>query len=88
MHHVVWWRHGGPTHTGNLALLCNRHHRLIHHQPSNDTGWIMRINNGRPIFIPPAHIDPDRQPRHNHYTHALAHTELTGERLGQPSLWR
>jgi hypothetical protein len=29
-HHVVHWRHGGPTDAGNLVLLCRYHHHLVH----------------------------------------------------------
>ena len=29
-HHVVHWCHGGPTDLTNLALLCGRHHTLVH----------------------------------------------------------
>ncbi len=29
-HHVTHWLHGGPTSPANLALLCERHHTLIH----------------------------------------------------------
>lgn len=31
IHHVTWWRHGGPTATDNGVLLCGHHHRLVHH---------------------------------------------------------
>lgn len=30
-HHVHEWEAGGPTNMANLILLCNRHHRLVHH---------------------------------------------------------
>lgn len=30
VHHVIFWGHGGPTDTHNLACLCPRHHRLVH----------------------------------------------------------
>ncbi|HET8929507.1 MAG TPA: DUF222 domain-containing protein, partial [Acidimicrobiales bacterium] len=30
-HHVIEWEDGGPTDLANLVLLCNRHHRLVHH---------------------------------------------------------
>lgn len=60
-HHVVHWADGGPTALDNLALLCNQHHRTIHH-----TDWDMRITtDGRPEFHPPGWIDPDRTPRRN-----------------------
>lgn len=29
-HHVVHWRHGGPTDLTNAALLCPRHHTTVH----------------------------------------------------------
>lgn len=29
-HHIVHWLNGGPTDLDNLALLCHRHHTLIH----------------------------------------------------------
>jgi hypothetical protein len=30
VHHVVWWSKGGETNRDNLALICRRHHRMIH----------------------------------------------------------
>ncbi|MFV0372842.1 HNH endonuclease signature motif containing protein [Microbacterium sp.] len=35
--HTVDHAHGGPTHTGNLAHICRRHHTLKHHTP-----WTVR----------------------------------------------
>lgn len=29
-HHIVHWCHGGPTDLANLALLCERHHSVVH----------------------------------------------------------
>ncbi|TQL49533.1 uncharacterized protein DUF222 [Ornithinicoccus hortensis] len=29
-HHVVWWSRGGKTYLLNLALLCGRHHTIVH----------------------------------------------------------
>lgn len=29
-HHVQWWSRGGPTDFANAALLCGRHHTLVH----------------------------------------------------------
>jgi Domain of unknown function (DUF222)/HNH endonuclease len=31
-HHIVYWRHGGPTDPANLVLLCSRHHHIVHQQ--------------------------------------------------------
>ena len=60
-HHIVHWADGGPTNLTNLVLLCDHHHRAVHH-----AGWdIVIAEDRRPEFIPPAWIDPDRQPRRN-----------------------
>ena len=59
-HHVVGWQDGGPTNLDNLTLLCEHHHRVVHH-----TGWEIRMINGIPWFIPPALIDPQRKPLRN-----------------------
>ena len=32
-HHIRHWADGGLTRLDNVALLCGRHHRLIHHSP-------------------------------------------------------
>ena len=34
IHHVLWWRHGGPTDLDNLVLVCASCHHGIHHR-----GW-------------------------------------------------
>ncbi|MGI9015903.1 MAG: HNH endonuclease signature motif containing protein, partial [Euzebya sp.] len=31
MHHIDYWRNGGPTDQANGALLCGRHHTYVHH---------------------------------------------------------
>ncbi|MBJ8342662.1 DUF222 domain-containing protein [Antrihabitans sp. YC3-6] len=57
-HHVHHWVDGGPTDLDNLVLLCRFHHRLMHH-----TDWDVVMGTDRhPWFIPPAGIDPRRQP--------------------------
>jgi 5-methylcytosine-specific restriction protein A len=67
-HHIVEWEHGGPTRLDNLVMLCRSHHVLIHH-----SGWIVRIRDGLPEFIPPRWIDPDQAPRRKpHHDPALA----------------
>ncbi|OZM75886.1 HNH endonuclease signature motif containing protein [Pseudonocardia sp. MH-G8] len=60
IHHIWEWEHGGPTELGNLVSLCKVHHRLIH-----DSGWVVRIRDGLPEFIPPKWIDPEQKPRRN-----------------------
>ncbi|OZC60247.1 hypothetical protein CH267_04675 [Rhodococcus sp. 06-621-2] len=58
VHHVVFWEDGGATDPNNLALVCLRCHRMIHHD-----GWqLLKGEDGHPYSIPPAAADPDRQP--------------------------
>jgi hypothetical protein len=42
-------------------LLCHNHHRNF-----DAAGWNCQLIDGLPAWIPPAWIDPDRAPRHNH----------------------
>lgn len=69
-HHIREWQDLGPTDLDNLTLLCGRDHRTVH-----EDGWtIQPVEDGtRPLFIPPAWIDPQRRPRRNqlHHTHEL-----------------
>ncbi|WP_052077705.1 HNH endonuclease signature motif containing protein [Rhodococcoides fascians] len=61
-HHIWHWTDGGPTDMNNLVLLCGFHHRLIHH-----SDWEVFIGtDNHPWFIPPATVDPYRQPRQSH----------------------
>jgi hypothetical protein len=61
-HHIVHWSDGGHTDLTNGVLLCAHHHTLIHHGD-----WTVRITAcGRPEFLPPTWIDPQRRPRRNH----------------------
>jgi hypothetical protein len=47
-HHLVHWIHGGPTDLPNLALICYRHHFMVH-----ELGWqLVRSSDGRLIAIP------------------------------------
>lgn len=39
LHHVEYWRRGGPTDQANGVLLCRRHHTAVHHD-----GWRMRYD--------------------------------------------
>ena len=49
-HHIIHWADGGPTSLDNLALLCRRHHGIVHH-----TGWRLEIRpeTRRPVWHPP-----------------------------------
>jgi len=53
--HILNWAHGGGTDLTNLCLLCGFHHR-----DHEKRGWQVTMRDGRPWWIPPAHIDPDR----------------------------
>jgi hypothetical protein len=48
-HHLVWWTRGGQTALPNLALVCGRHHRMLHEE-----GWRLERRDGRFVTIPPA----------------------------------
>jgi hypothetical protein len=53
-HHLVHWVDGGPTSAANLALLCRRHHRLLH-----EGGWeVHRRTDGELEFTPPGGRHP------------------------------
>jgi hypothetical protein len=60
LHHILEWENFGPTRLDNLVMLCRVHHRLVHY-----SGWMVRIRDGLPEFIPPKWIDPDQTPRRN-----------------------
>lgn len=67
-HHIVHWAHGGRTDLDNLALLCHRHHWLVH-----DCGFqIIRTGDGEILTVRrpttsgtgpghPAHTPPEPQ---------------------------
>lgn len=44
----------------NGALLCSRHHQVIH-----QGDWRLEIQAGVPVCIPPPWIDPDRKAQRN-----------------------
>jgi hypothetical protein len=56
-HHVRHWADGGPTDLDNLALLCRRHHRMIH------AGFSVEMVRRRPVFRrPDGTLIADRAP--------------------------
>ncbi|HEY8679189.1 MAG TPA: hypothetical protein VIN39_11235 [Candidatus Dormibacteraeota bacterium] len=46
----MWWTRGGETRLENLALVCGRHHRMLHEE-----GWTIQRNGGCWITKPPGH---------------------------------
>jgi hypothetical protein len=66
-HHRIPWENFGETSVANCCLLCDFHHRVIHHD-----GWDTTLINGAIHVIPPPWIDPDRTPRRNTQRAALA----------------
>ncbi|MGV9213994.1 DUF222 domain-containing protein [Micromonospora sp. RB23] len=62
-HHIRHWVDGGSTSITNAVLLCGHHHRHVHKGE-----WTIQLDSdGRPIFVPPAWLDPNQIPRRNHY---------------------
>jgi len=45
-HHVIHWSKGGGTDLGNLALLCSRHHMLVHGR-----GFRLELGPGRRLSV-------------------------------------
>ena len=57
-HHCAPWTAGGRTELANGALLCGRHHHLVHLG-----GWAVEVaDDGVPELVPPARVDPLRRP--------------------------
>jgi hypothetical protein len=83
-HHVTYHRHGGPTHTDNLTLLCWRHHHQIHQTRNTTTGWTMQMINAIPHAIPPTRIDPTQTPIRNTLQHAITHAINAATLISHP----
>ncbi|SDL21865.1 HNH endonuclease [Tessaracoccus oleiagri] len=66
-HHIQPWWAGGDTSLQNLVLLCPHHHRLVEPDPERAPEWQWEVTideaTGRPVFVPPRHVDPARRPR-------------------------
>ena len=54
-HHLVFWSHGGETKLDNLALVCGRHHRMLHEE-----GWTLERSSGRWVTKPPGQRVPSQ----------------------------
>ena len=51
-HHIKHWAHGGATDLDNLALLCHRHHWLVH-----EGGWtLVRGDDGQTMSVAPVPV--------------------------------
>jgi hypothetical protein len=48
-HHLIHWINGGSTNLDNLALLCHRHHRMVH----EDNWQLVKTDDGRIMTIAP-----------------------------------
>jgi hypothetical protein len=46
IHHIHWWRHGGPTDLANLLPVCVQHHTNIH-----DHGWHITLAADRQLAV-------------------------------------
>jgi 5-methylcytosine-specific restriction protein A len=49
LHHIMSWGRRWGVRQHNCVMSCRFHHRLLH----RDFGWLVRIRNGLPEFIPP-----------------------------------
>ena len=59
-HHVTDYAETQTTSVDDGTLVCCTDHRDRINQ-----GWTTTMLNGRPHWIPPSWLDPDRTPRHN-----------------------
>ena len=67
-HHVEHWADGGPTNADNLALLCHRHHILLHEgrhrlERAGDA-WVVLKPDGTRLHTPLAAARADIGPGH------------------------
>ncbi|MFC7485165.1 DUF222 domain-containing protein [Knoellia sp. CPCC 206453] len=71
-HHLIHWADGGPSNLTNAALLCQRHHTIVHTQRYH--GWIEPDHQGR------QHVVWDRT--RGAYDHALSRLDSAQGRTG------
>ena len=60
-HHVTDWRDTHRTAVDDGTLVCGTHHDTF-----QQMGWRSAMLNGRPHWIPPSWVDPERKPQRNH----------------------
>jgi len=74
VHHLRYWEHGGRTDMQNGIMLCVSCHHWLH-----DHGWSVEHDEGRPRFVPPSTVDPERRPRPGHRERTtLSDADLVG----------
>ncbi len=62
-HHLIHWIDGGPTDLDNAALLCGRHHTIVHRDrlagrlTDHGVEWDLRAGSYQPPDPPPAWLD-------------------------------
>ncbi|MBJ7289656.1 HNH endonuclease signature motif containing protein [Williamsia sp.] len=81
-HHVTDWSKGGLTDINELTPACPGHHSMVGDGPEQWQTVIIEHGRykGRCGWIPPASIDPERQPRINHAHHPEELLEQAWER--------
>ena len=85
-HHIVFWEHGGRTDLDNLVLLCQRHHRLLHH---GQYSCRLGPDTQRPRFTDPNGRElPTRGPTPDVVTPLLAWHQRQRERRIDPGAAR
>jgi hypothetical protein len=52
-HHIEHWAHGGETNLDNLALLCQRHHTMIHTNKTFAQNVVLKLKNRAKAKSPP-----------------------------------
>lgn len=59
-HHIRAWVDGGRTDLSNLTLLCSYHHHNF-----AGRGWVCRLVDGLPAWVPPRWVDREQRPQLN-----------------------
>ena len=77
-HNEKHWADGGVTSVETMCLLCDHHHRSVHHH-----GWRLVLRDGQMWTIPPPWVDPTQTPRRNTGRHLLDDIDLFRTRLDE-----
>jgi hypothetical protein len=75
-HNEKHWADGGTTSVDTMCLLCDHHHRAVHHH-----GWRLVLRDGQMWTIPPPWVDPEQTPRRNTGRHLVDDIDLFRARL-------